>query len=170
MVSAIFLPSSLLVYFTRPDLFTRFGIAGGLLFGASCGFPLVFACSCPWYAFYWAASQAEKHEQRVSDALHNVPVKDDPTLAEQVATDDPFEWSTLLLGGWTANLVLYVLVMIAYYRPIQLGKTLLLTVAIVLGIWLVLAVLFTIALKKRKREADARIESIYKARSQPQAC
>jgi hypothetical protein len=165
LVSAIFLPSSLLVYFTRPDLFGSYGIAGGILFGAACGFPVVAACCFPWYALYWAGSKSERIEKRLQDAVSQAAVPPEPSLAEQVTTEDPFEWPTLLLGGWTANGILYGLVALAYYRPIILGATLLLTVAIVLGVWLVLALLFGIVLYRSERKTDSAIELFRKARN-----
>lgn len=168
LVSAIFLPSSLLVYLTRPDLFTRFGIVGGLLFGAACGFPVVFACTWPWYALFSAASENERYQRRVLDAINNAPIQPEPSLAEKVAIEDPFEWPTLLLGGWTANSVLYLLVAIAYYERILLGATLLLTVAITFGVWVVLQTLFRISLNKARTETDATVETIRAARLRAQ--
>ncbi|SRR6266566_3434499 len=165
LLSAVFLPSSLLVYFTRPDLFNRFGITGAILFGAACGFPVVYACCFPWYAFYWAGQEGEKHERRLQDVINNQLPAPEPTLAEQVSREDPFEWPILLLGGWTANVVLYILVAVAYYRPILLGSTLLLTVGIILTVWLVLLSLFGIALRRTRKETDEAIESVYKARN-----
>jgi hypothetical protein len=44
------------------------------------------------------------------------------------------------MGGWTANVVLYLVTVVAYYKPISLGKTFIAVVEILAGVWfLVLA-------------------------------
>ena len=41
-LGAIFLPSSLLLYLTRPDIYERYGLGGGIFFGAAAvGFPIL---------------------------------------------------------------------------------------------------------------------------------
>jgi hypothetical protein len=164
-LGAIFLPSSLLVYLTRPDLYQRYGIAGGVFFSAAVGFPVVCACCLPWYSVFWAAVKQESLYRRITEAALPTPPQPEPTMLDKATADDPLEWPTLLTGGWTASGVLYGLVALAYYRPILLGATLLLTVGIVLAVWLVLVVLVSFALKRLEREVQKSIDDVQRAAS-----
>ncbi len=74
-----------------------------------------------------------------------------------MTAEDPLEWPVLLTGGWTANVFLYFLVALAYYRPLRLGATLLLTVGVVLAAWLVLVVALSIGVKRYRRTANEMI-------------
>ena len=42
------------------------------------------------------------------------------------------------MGSWTANLVLYGIAFLAYFHPLRIGATFLLTAAILLAVWFVL--------------------------------
>ena len=54
-LGAIFLPSSLLLYLTRPDIYERYGLGGGIFFGAAAvGFPILYVCTWPWYTLLQA--------------------------------------------------------------------------------------------------------------------
>ena len=166
-LGAIFLPSSLLVYLTRPDIFHDYGIVGGIFFGAAVGFPVVYACTWPWYALLSSAVKQEKLWQRIPEALAPGPGQAEPSITEQVTAEDPLEWPTLLTGGWLANAILYGLVALAYYRPLRLGATLVLTASIVVGAWLVLAIYVHFGLKRLEREVQASVDRIHHARTNP---
>ena len=161
-LSAIILPSSLLVYLTRPDLYQRYGIGGGLLFGAAVGFPVVFACCWPWNVLTWAAIKQDEISRRTLEAFGPPqPPAPAPTMLQKMTAEDPLEWPILVTGGMTANVVLYVLVALAYYRPLLLGATLLLTVGMIVAIWLALLVLFRLGMRRLERQTN---EAIAKAR------
>jgi hypothetical protein len=159
-LGTLFLPSALLVYLTRPDFYARYGIVGGIFFGAAVGFPMVWVCCWPWYVVLWAALKQERITKRLPEAFRPGPKPPEPSLVEQATAEDPLEWPTLVMGAWLANGVLYLLVVIAYYRPLLLGATLLLTAGIVLAVWLVLTVLLRLGLARFERETEQTIESI----------
>ncbi|SRR6266487_4676545 len=138
-VSAVFLPSSLLVFLTRPDLYDKYGLAGGIFFGAAIGLPMLVVCSLPWYVLLGSAAKLEHLKYRAAQAIQGKAVEQEaPPVAEAVNRPDPFEWPGLVVGGWVANLVLYGLAARAYYHPLRLGATLLLTVSILVPAWIVL--------------------------------
>jgi hypothetical protein len=160
-LSAIVLPSSLLIYLTRPDLFQRYGIGGGLLFGAAVGFPIVFACCWPWYVLSWATLRQEEISRRAAQAFSPVqPPSPTPTAFQKMTAEDPLEWPVLIAGGMTANVVLYSLAARAYYRPLLLGATLLLTVGIIIAVWLVLAVLLNWGIRRLERQTNEAIAKL----------
>jgi hypothetical protein len=161
-LSAIVLPSSLLVYFTRPDLYKTYGIAGGIFFGATVGLPVVFACCWPWHAVFQAGVQQEEITRRIAEAFGTASPRPQLTVVETVTAEDPLEWPVLLIGGSTANIVLYCLVAVAYYHPFRLGSTLLLTVVILLAVWVVLVVWLRVALKRLERSTQAAIDNARK--------
>ncbi len=156
-LSAIFLPSSLLVYLTRPDLFERFGVVGGIFFGAAVGLPLLSACCWPWNALLVAGVKQDELNRRITEAQGVVQSRPEPGVIEKVTAEDPLEWPVLLAGGWTANLVLYSLVILAYYRPLLLGATLLLTVGIILAVGLICAVALNARIKHLERRTNEAI-------------
>src|SRR5581483_6237695 len=141
VISAIFLPSSLLVFLTRPDIYHDYGLVGGIFFGAVIGFPVLIALSLPWFAGLNAALKAESLTERTRLAVAG-EVLEKPTrpIAESVNDENPFEWPVIIIGAWFANLVLYGLCVLAFYRPIRLGATLLLTGSIALIIWLLVGI------------------------------
>jgi hypothetical protein len=161
-VAAIFLPSSLLVYFTRPDLYQRYGIAGGIFFGAAVGLPVVFVCCWPYSVLVWPAVKQEEIRRRIPEAFGTLPPRPPRSATEKMLAEDPFEWPVSVTRGWTGNIVLYCLVAIAYYRPLRLGATLLLTVGIVLAMWLLLAVLLVLGIKRLERITQTAIENARK--------
>ncbi len=163
-LGAIFLPSSLLLYLTRPDIYERYGLGGGIFFGAAAvGFPILYVCTWPWYTLLQAAIRQENIYRRIPDAAKLALPRPEPSTLEKVTADDPLEWPTLLTGGWTANGLLYVLVVIAYYRRLALGRTLILTAGIVLAVWLVLAILLHLGLKKRENDVQAAVARVQQA-------
>jgi len=159
-VSALFLPSSLLVYLTRPDLYQRYGIIGGIFFGVAVGLPLVTACCWPWYAFLTAVVKQEAINRRIAEARGTVQARPQLGVIEKLTVEDPLEWPALLSGGWTANIVLYGLVVLAYYRPLLLGATLLLTVGIILAMGLIWAVLLNMRIAQLERQANEAVANL----------
>ena len=105
-LGTLFLPSALLVYLTRPDFYARYGIVGGIFFGAAVGFPMVWVCCWPWYVVLWAGLKQERITKRLPEAFRPGPKPPEPSLLEQATAEDPLEWPTLVMGAWLANGVL----------------------------------------------------------------
>jgi hypothetical protein len=134
VASAVTLPGTLLIYLTHPGLIGTLGMHGLVVLSLAVSAPILILCSSVWYALMSGGAKLGR--------LVEAPEPPAPTLEQVAQSEDRWEWMSLLAGGWFANLVLYVLVVVAYYRPIRLGATLLLTAGLLTVTWLSVSLLF----------------------------
>lgn len=131
-VLALFGPASLTIFLSRPSIYAQVGLNGVVLLSISISFPIVMLCFAIWYTPLSALLQVERLTQ-------GKPTEPDD-LEAALKSDDPLEWPCLLAAGWTANLILFSIAALAYWRPLRIGATFLLTAAILLGLWLMLLI------------------------------
>ncbi len=77
--------------------------------------------------------------------------------------EDPLEWPCLLTGAWTANLIIFSIATVAYYRPIRIGATFLLTAAILLSVWVFLLVVSTVTYFWAERKWNSKLAELAEA-------
>lgn len=128
--SALILPGFLLLFLAHPSLVEAASVPALLLLSVAPSVPIVLLCFALWYTF-------AKSVERIQQIQAGPPQTGERPFAEVLTEEDPFEWPCFLAGGYSANLVLYTLVAIAYLTPISLGRTLLLTAAVLFGLWFV---------------------------------
>jgi hypothetical protein len=68
-----------------------------------------------------------------------------PTIDEAVEAKDPYEWPSLLAGGWLSSWVLYAIAPVAYYKHILVGRTYLLVASVMCLVWIALGALVVFA-------------------------
>lgn len=129
---ALFAPSSLIVFLSRPELYDRLGVNGVLLISLSISLPILLLC----YGLWWTPFTAVRNLQK----LEREGEVNDFDLEKTITAADPLEWPCLLVGGWTANLVLFSIAAIGYYKPLRIGATFLLASGILLSAWLIVFV------------------------------
>lgn len=140
---ALFVPTSLTIFLSRPELYTQLGLNGVILLSVAMSLPIVLLS----FGIWWTPLTAILRAQRLVQG--GPPQEDD--LAKTLSAEDPLEWPCLLTGGWTATLVLFLIAAIAYAHPLRLGATFLLTAAMLFGIWLVLAVASSVYYERVER-------------------
>ena len=132
-VFALFVPSSLTIFLSKPMLFAMLGINGVLLLSVGISLPIIMLC----FGIWWTPLTAIRNLQRIQREGSARA----PDFETELTAEDPLEWPCLLTGSWTANFILFVVAAIAYYRPLRIGATFLL-IAILLGLlWLIVFVL-----------------------------
>ena len=159
-VLSLFAPGSLIIFLARPGLFSQVGLNGVTLLSVCISVPVVLLCYGIWYAPMSTFLKAYRLLQGQAPQID---------FMEALKMDDPLEWPCLLAATWTANLILFSIAAIAYYRPLRIGATLLLTAAILFGVWLILAavaVIFDTWLERKWKEAQAAAQA---AQGQQQA-
>ena len=129
-VLALFVPGSLTLFLSNPDLYTRLGLNGVILFSIAISLPIVMLCFGIWYTPLSAILKAQR--------LVGGGPAPETDLARILSADDPLEWPCLLAGAWTANLILYLIAALAWSHPLRVGATFLLTAVILLGVWFLL--------------------------------
>jgi hypothetical protein len=130
VILALFVPASLVVFVARPNLYGAVGLNGVIVLSVAISLPIVLLCYGIWYTPLSAVWRLQK--MVAGQAL--LP----PDMATALSDEDPLQWPCVLSGGWTANLVLFVIAAIAYYKPIRIGATFLFTAAILAGMWTLL--------------------------------
>ena len=126
-VSAVFVPSSLIIFLSKPALYTQLGINGVILLSTAISLPILLLCYGLWYTPLKTILQLEQRMKGETD---------EPDLLDALKSDDLLEWPCLFAAGWTTHLILYGVAGFAYFRPIRIGATLLLTAAIIAGVWI----------------------------------
>jgi len=158
-VLSLFAPGSLIIFLARPGIFSQVGLNGAILLSVCISVPIVLLCYGIWYAPMSTFLKAQR-------LLQGEPPQVD--FMQALKMDDPLEWPCLLAGAWTANVILFAIAAIAYYRPLRIGATLLLTAAILFGIWLLVAIVAAILdnwLERKWKEAQAAAQAAQEQRS-----
>ena len=128
VVAAIILPSFLVILQSDPGLVPTLGLNAVVLLSVAISLPIVMLCCGLWYTLLKAA-------WIVQNRIAGHPATMPRDVLEAVSEEDPFEWPCVLTGGWTANLVLYGLAVVAHFRPLRVGASLLLLGGILLALW-----------------------------------
>ncbi len=118
------------------------GVNGVILLSLCISLPIVLLC----FAIYWTPARM----LHVASKLEGQSVKDFE-IEKALTTEDPVEWPALLAGGWTANLILYVVAVISYFRPIRIGVTFIMVGIILLGLWTLIWLMSTVVAVRAKR-------------------
>jgi hypothetical protein len=132
-IFALFVPSSLILFLSKPTLFTVLGTNGVILLSVCISLPIVMIC----FGIWWTPLNAIRDLQRIS--RHGPPRAAD--FETSVIAEDPLEWPCLLTGAWSANLILFVVAAVSYFRPLRIGATFLLLAALLVGLWIIVFVL-----------------------------
>jgi hypothetical protein len=149
-VSALFVPASLTLFLSKPELYTTLGLNAVLLLSLGISLPIVMLCFWIWYTPLSALLKAQR--------LVLGTKGEEGDLAQTLGVEDPLEWPCLLSGGWTANAILFVIAALAYRHPLRIGATFLLTAVILFGVWLLFALLtgaFSSMVQRKWKERSA---------------
>jgi hypothetical protein len=117
---SLFVPGSLLLFLTKLELYATMGVNGVILLSLAISLPILLLRYSVWFAFLKGAVDVQRH---ASGEI--APERDD--ILECLKADDPYEWPCFLMSGWSANGVVSLLAAVAYFKPLRLGATLLLT-------------------------------------------
>jgi hypothetical protein len=151
---ALFAPASLTIFLARPDLFSSVGVNGVLLLSVCISLPIILIC----YGIWWTPLSALLKIVRALQG--HVPETD---MLRIVTSEDPLEWPCLLAGAWSANVIMFVIAAVAYFRPIKIGATFLLTAGILWGIWFLVLIASIIVDAWVRRKLKAKLEELLKA-------
>ena len=151
---ALFAPASLTIYLAKPQLFSTLGVNGVLLLSVAMSVPIVLLC----YSIWWTPLSA------ILKILRTLQGEiADTDFLRIVTAEDPLEWPCLLAGAWSANAVMFTIAAVAYFKPIRIGATLLLTAAILFGVWLVVMTATIVLDTWVRRKLKGRLEDLLKA-------
>jgi hypothetical protein len=159
-VLALFAPASLTIFLANPGLFATIGVPAVILLSIAISLPIVMLC----YGIWWTPLSAIF---RILRALQGQAPETD--MLRIVTAEDPLEWPCLLGGAWSANVILFVIALIAYFEPIRIGATFILTAAILFGIWfliLIASVVLDAWIRRRLRESLEKLLAALTASSQ----
>ena len=145
VVSALFVPTSLTLYLSQPAFLSSVGAV--LLLSVALSLPIVLLS----YALWYTAFALILHLERTQKA----EPRSEQDFRSALTAGDPLEWPCLLMSGWTANPILYLIAALAYAKPLRIGATFLLTSAVLGGLWLVLLALSLLAVRQAERQARA---------------
>ena len=154
VVSALALPGLLLLHLTHPAIIVTYPTIITLLVAASISVPILLLCFAYWYSMVQALALAQRVVSGTDARKPREPIE------RALAKADPLEWPCFLAGGYQANLLLYILVAVAYLRPIRLGASLLFAALILIGLWMLELVVLGIAIAWVKRRCRAPASSI----------
>ena len=137
-VCALFIPGALIFYLARPGLFHQVGLQGVILLSVAVSLPVVMLCFSIWYALL----------SNIVKALRILAgqAEDHATTFAAMFQDDPIEWPALFAGAWSANVVIFVVAVVAYFKPIRIGATFLLVAAMLVATWVLTTLACGIAL------------------------
>jgi hypothetical protein len=153
-VLALFAPAFLTIFLSRPDLFSSVGVNGVLLLGVCISLPIVMLC----YGIWWTPLSAIL---KILRALQGQAPETD--FLRAVTSADPLEWPCLLAGAWSANAIMFVIAVVAYFVPIRVGATFLLVASILFAVWF-LVLIATIALETWvRRKFKAKLDALLNA-------
>src|SRR6185436_18938328 len=109
--SALFVPTSLTIFLSRPELYIVLGLNGTILFSAAMSLPILMLC----YGLCYTPLSALVRIKRLS--TRQLP---DLDFEEAVNAEDRLEWPSLFIGGSIANFILYFIVAVAYFYRLRL--------------------------------------------------
>jgi len=152
-VAALFAPSSLIIFLSKPELYAVMGLNGVLLLSVTISLPILLLCYSIWYTPLAVLLKTHR-------LVQGEPA-DETDFEQALAGEDLLEWPCVLAAGWSSNLLLFGIAAFSYFHPLRIGATYLLLAAILLAVWL-LALLASMAfyvwaadqLQSRKREQD----------------
>lgn len=149
-IFALFVPSSLTIFLAKPKLFMAVGVNGVLLLSVCISLPIVMLC----FGIWWTPLTAIRDLARIQ--------REGPPKAADFETaltaDDPLEWPCLLTASWTANLLLFLVATVAYFRPLRIGATYLLLAALLSASWIVvyaIAIALHVSLSRKLKANNA---------------
>jgi hypothetical protein len=145
VVVALFVPASLTIFLSRPQFFTTLGLNGVILLSIGISLPIVLLC----FGIFRTPLSAVLKAQRLTKGKSN-----DFGLDEALNTEDRLEWPSLFAGGWTANFFLYLVVVIAYVRPLRIGSTFLLVAAVLFVVWIFVWIASVLFYRRVEREVE----------------
>jgi hypothetical protein len=149
-IFALFVPSSLIIFLSKPTLFMALGTNGVILLSVCISLPIVMIC----FGIWWTPLNTIRDLQRIS--RQGPPQVSD--LQTSVIAADPLEWPCLLTGAWTANLILFVVAALSYFRPLRIGATFLLLAILLVGLWIIvfaLSMSLHISLSRKLKVANS---------------
>ncbi|PYT90144.1 MAG: hypothetical protein DMG36_20985 [Acidobacteria bacterium] len=156
-VLALFAPGALIIFLARPELFASVGITGVILLSICISLPIVMIC----YGIWWTPLSAI---HKILLALRGEMPETD--FLRLVTKADPLEWPCLLAATWSSSVIMFGIAVVAYYVPIRIGATFLLTASILLGTYLIVLIL-TVALDTwARRKLKQRLEELVRALTQ----
>lgn len=131
---SLFVPGTLIVFLTRPELFFRLDIARFLLLVLTISVPLIALC----YSLFYTALAMVYHTSLEAQKAAGMDV------SAAADAEDLFQWPSLMAGAWLAMVIQFVTAVVAYERPIQLGATLIAVAKWLLGIWVLEMVIVSV--------------------------
>lgn len=133
-VLALFAPGALLIFNARPALFWSAGVEGVLLLSVGISTPILLLC----YMIVWTPLQTMREINRTRTE-GPLDARDFESVIRD--HDDPLEWPCLVTASWFANVILFSVATLAYFKEIRIGATMALIAAILLGLLALVAVL-----------------------------
>ncbi len=130
------------------------GTNGVLLLSVCLSLPIIMLC----FGIWWTPLTAIRD-------LHRIQRLGPPQAADfdtAVTAEDPLEWPCLLTGSWSANLLLFVVAAIAYFRPLRIGATFLLLAILLFVVWVIvyaLSIWLHISLSRKLKAGSTAIQA-----------
>jgi hypothetical protein len=154
-VLALFVPASLVIFLAKPSLYGQLGVNGVILLSLAISLPIVLLC----FGICYTPLNALWRLQKMVAGQPLVPADMEAALKGE----DPLEWPCLLTGAWGANLILFSIAMVAYFKPLRIGATLLLTAVVLLSVWVFLFIVSTVAYIWVERKWKAQLGELAQA-------